>query len=112
MRKSDPAVAAVTCPPVVVFKSEPDAMDEIHKFVELAVVAVIIVVLANGRELAMPSPRIVVVAVLPTYKMSYTDAMDDVALVNVWSAVQVFAFPVFRESVPALPPTSAPKVPE
>ena len=54
-RKSDPAVAAVTCPPVVVLRMAPEAIPEIHKFVELAVVAVIMVVLANGIESAVPA---------------------------------------------------------
>ena len=65
-RKSEPAAAAATCPSVVVLSREPDAMDEIHRFVDEAVVAVIMVVDANGKELAVPSPRMVVVAVRPT----------------------------------------------
>ena len=47
-RKSVPATAAATCPPVVVLRSDPDAMEEIQRFVELAVVAETIVVEANG----------------------------------------------------------------
>lgn len=40
------------------------------------------------------------------------EAREVVEFVKVWSPVQVFAFPMLRESVPADPPTKAPKVPE
>lgn len=49
-RKSVPATAAPTCPPAVVLRSVPEAREEIHRFVEEAVVAVIIVVDASGIE--------------------------------------------------------------
>ena len=58
--------------------------------------------------------RLVVVAfaakklVLDAY---VNDAREVVELVKVWSALQVFAFERLSASVPALPPTRAPKVP-
>ena len=54
-RKSVPAVAAATCPPVVVFKIDPELIPEIHRFVLDAVVAVTIVVLAKGMERPVPA---------------------------------------------------------
>jgi hypothetical protein len=47
--KSVPATAAITCPPVVVLSSEPEAIPEIQRFVVEAVVAVIMVVEAYGK---------------------------------------------------------------
>ena len=38
--KSVPAIAAITAPPVVVFKREPEAIDEIASEVEVALVVV------------------------------------------------------------------------
>src|SRR3989344_9322393 len=53
--------------PLFAFTSQAAApSDEAMRLVEDAVVAVIIVVDANGMVLAMPSPRIVVVAMRPT----------------------------------------------
>lgn len=55
-------------------------MLEIVKFVVDADVVVIIVVLAKGIVLARPSPRIVVVAVRPTYSVSRIENNVDDAL--------------------------------
>lgn len=67
-RKSEPAVAAVTCPPVVVLSNEPLAIPEIQRFVELAVVAETIVVDANGIESPVPAgaAKLIVSAEPPT----------------------------------------------
>ena len=59
----------------------------------------------------LPKPSMVVVAVAPKYAR-YAEKSVEEAFVNVWSAVQLLAFPVLRESVPALPPTRNPRVPE
>jgi hypothetical protein len=51
---------------VVVLRSAPDAIEEMVRLVELAVVAVSIVVEAKGIVEARPSPRMVVVPAPPT----------------------------------------------
>jgi len=58
----------------------------------------------------LPAVSMVVVAVPPKYARYAEKSVDD-AFENCWSAVQVLAFAVLSESVPAEPPTSAPKVP-
>ncbi len=50
-----PATAFVTCPPVVVLRSEPLAIEEMKRFVDEAVVALTIVVEANGIERPVPA---------------------------------------------------------
>ena len=50
-----PALAEVTCPPVVVLRIAPLVMPDTQRFVELAVVAEIIVVEANGMESPVPA---------------------------------------------------------
>ena len=50
-----PATAAATCPPVVVFKSAPGLTPEIQRFVDDAVVALIMVVEANGIDNPVPA---------------------------------------------------------
>lgn len=63
-------------------RSEPDAMPEIQRLVDDAVVAVTIVVDAKGSDDATPSPLIVVVALRPTYKVSSTEKSDVDAFVR------------------------------
>lgn len=50
-----PRTAAATCPPVVVFNSEPELMPEIQRLVDEAVVAVIMVVDAKGIDNPVPA---------------------------------------------------------
>lgn len=62
---------------------------------------------AYGSVLAKPSPRIVVVAVRPTYKMSYTDArVVEAPAENCWSADHVLALAVLRVIEGATEPTT------
>ena len=59
--KSEPTVAATTCPPVVVFRKEPEAMPEIQRLVVLAVPETeIAVVEAYGKVLALEDVEVIV----------------------------------------------------
>ena len=63
-----PALAEVTCPPVVVLRIAPLVMPDTQRFVELAVVALTIVVEANGIESPVPAgaAKLIVSAEPPT----------------------------------------------